>query len=72
MSMDQNIVGRCPDCGAPVYAEGKFEGGVPPRNVFSCDCRERKRESGREGKTGSSGTGFTKYGWVGGALIKDA
>jgi hypothetical protein len=43
--MDQKlkVVGNCPNCGAPVYAKGEFEGSTPPSNVYSCECRNQTK-----------------------------
>lgn len=32
-------VSACPQCGAPIYSDGRWSGDTPPQNVFTCDCR---------------------------------
>lgn len=36
--MGYNIVGKCPHCGAPVYAESSWWGIIPPPSHPSCGC----------------------------------
>ena len=32
------IVGHCPHCGSPIYAQSPWWGVVPPPSIPSCDC----------------------------------
>jgi hypothetical protein len=36
--MGFSVVGHCPKCGAPVYAESPWFGVVPPPSQSSCLC----------------------------------
>jgi len=36
--MSYTIVGHCPECGAPVYAESPWWGTLPPPSMPSCGC----------------------------------
>lgn len=57
MSDQNQIVGTCPTCGAPLYSQGEVKNGQAPRIIYSCDCRLKKDNQ----KTSSSGK-MTKYG----------
>ena len=35
------IVGNCPKCGAPIYAEQFWMGILPPPSIHSCNCFPR-------------------------------
>jgi hypothetical protein len=34
------VVGHCPKCGAPIYAEGVWMGTTPPPSRYSCMCNQ--------------------------------
>lgn len=36
--MPWTIVGSCPKCGAPIYAESPWWGVTPPPSRYSCNC----------------------------------
>ncbi len=40
--MKLQIVGNCPDCGAPVYGAKSCEGKKKPRVTYSCECRNKE------------------------------
>ena len=32
------IVGHCPKCGAPIYAQSIYHSILPPPSIHSCSC----------------------------------
>ncbi len=40
--MKLQIVGNCPDCGAPIYGEKNCEGKKAPKVTYSCECRNKQ------------------------------
>ena len=39
-----NIVGNCPKCGAPIYAQDGWMGITPPPSMYSCMCVREQYE----------------------------
>jgi len=36
--MGYDIIGNCPRCGAPIYAQSPWWGITPPPSMYSCNC----------------------------------
>ena len=43
--MSYAVVGHCPKCGSPVYAESPWWGVTPPPSTPSCNCNPQSNRS---------------------------